>query len=391
MKGEHLLNARARELEQGMIRAMFDKANKMDNIISMGIGEPDLHTAKPICQAASDALMAGVTHYTPNAGFPVLRKAISQYAFDIPGLYDPDTEIIVTNGGMGALSLVMLVLLEKGDQVLIQNPQWLNYAAQIRFCGGEPVAVPTTAENGFIMKAEDIRKCYVPGKTKALIINSPNNPTGEVMTRQQLQEIADLAQELDLLVIADEVYNTLLYEDAEAVSIASIPGMKDRTVVVNSFSKSFAMTGWRVGFAAAPQALVDRMTKLQENFNSCVNAAAQMGAVYALEHKELMKELQDSLTERRTIAIEGIRAIPGMKCRAPKGAFYLFPDVSAFGMTSLEFCNRLLDEAGVVCIPGSAFGSCGEGHIRISYTAKKDKLVEAMERMKAFCAKYYKG
>jgi aminotransferase len=388
MNAENLLNDRAKELKQGSIRAMFDKASTMQNVISMGIGEPDLHTPAPICQACADALMNGITHYTPNAGFPVLREAVSKYCFDIPGLYDPATEIIITNGGMGALSMLMLVMLQPGDQVLIQNPQWLNYAAQIKYCGGEPVGVPTTAENNFIMTAEDIRKCYVPGKTKALIINSPNNPTGEVVSREELEKIAKLACELDLFVVSDEVYNTLLYEGAEAVSISSFPGMKERTAVINSFSKSYAMTGWRVGFTAAPAPLVRRMTLLQENFNSCVNAAAQMGAVYALEHPELKQELNDSLTERRTIALEGMRAIPGMKCGNPKGAFYLFPDIRAFGMSSEEFCNRLLEEAGVVCIPGSAFGSCGEGYIRLSYTAKKDALIEAMERMKNFCARY---
>ena len=386
MNAALLLNDRAKELAQGKIRAMFDKANTMTNVISMGIGEPDLHTPAPICQACADALNSGFTHYTPNACFPVLRQAISKYAFDVPGLYDPATEIIVTNGGMGALSLVMLVLLQPGDQVLIQNPQWLNYASQIKFCGGVPVGVPTKKENNLVMTAEDIRKCYVPGKTKALIINSPNNPTGEVVDRAELEKIAELAKEPDLLVISDEVYNTLLYEGMECVSISSLPGMKERTIVINSFSKSYAMTGWRVGFAAAPAPIVQKMTMLQENFNSCVNAAAQMGAVYALEHPELKNELNDSLAERRTIALEGIRAIDGIKCSAPKGAFYLFPDISSFGSDSDTFCNRLLDEAGVVCVPGSAFGTCGEGYIRLCYTAKKDQLIEALERMKKFCA-----
>lgn len=387
MNAANLLNERARGLSQGKIRAMFDKANTMQNVVSMGIGEPDLHTPEPICRACADALLSGYTHYTPNAGFPQLRQAISQYALDVPGLYDPMTEIIVTNGGMGALSLVMLVLLQPGDQVLIQNPQWLNYESQIRFCGGEPVGVSTSKENNLVMTAEDIRKCYVPGKTKALIINSPNNPTGEVVPLEELKKIAALAQELDLLVISDEVYNTLLYEGEKAVSISSLPGMKERTIVINSFSKSYAMTGWRVGFAAAPAPIVAKMTVLQENFNSCVNAAAQMGAIYALEHPELRQELNDSLTLRRKVALEGIQSIPGIHCSSPKGAFYLFPDISSFGMDSNTFCDRLLDEAGVVCIPGSAFGICGEGHFRLSYTAKMDQLTEALERMRKFCEK----
>ena len=386
MKGEHLLNEKAYALQQGAIRAMFDKANKMHNVISMGIGEPDMDTAKPICDAAAEALYEGYTHYTPNAGLPILRKAISDHGFAIPGLYAPE-EIIVTNGGMGGLSLLMLVLLSEGDEVLIQNPQWLNYAAQIRYCGGIPVAVPADPDKCFSMDAQTIRRYYKPGKTKALIINSPNNPTGHVLQREQLEQIAALANELDLLIISDEVYNTLVYDGEEAVSMAELPGMKERTIVVNSFSKSYAMTGWRVGFVAAPDGIIDRMSKLQENFNSCVNAAAQYAAVYALEHKELTEDIRTSLEERRKIALEGILDIPGMRCPAPKGAFYLFPDIRAFGLDSTTFCNRLLDEAGVVCIPGSAFGSGGEGYIRICYTTKKEDLIEAMARLKAFCAK----
>lgn len=386
MNAEKLLNERALALKQGAIRAMFDKANKMENVISMGIGEPDMHTAKPICDAAAEALYKGYTHYTPNAGLPMLRKAISEHGFAKPGLYAPE-EIIVTNGGMGGLSLLMLVLLSEGDEVLIQNPQWLNYASQIRFCGGVPVGVPADPNNGFSMSVEMIRKHYNPGKTKALIINSPNNPTGHVLARKELEQIAELARELDLLIISDEVYNTLVYDGAEVVSMAELPGMKERTIVVNSFSKSYAMTGWRVGYVAADAGIIDRMSKLQENFNSCVNAAAQCAAVYALEHKELTEDIRASLEERRKIALEGILDIPGMRCPAPKGAFYLFPDIRAFGLDSMTFCNRLLDEAGVVCIPGSAFGSCGEGYIRICYTAKKEDIIEAMARIKAFCAK----
>lgn len=386
MNGESRLNQRARNLRQGAIRAMFDKANKMTDVISLGIGEPDMHTPEPVCKAGAQALCSGYTHYTPNAGLPVLRQAISDHAFATPGLYQPQ-EIIVTNGGMGGLSTLMLVVLNEGDEVLIQDPQWLNYAAQIRYCGGVPVQVPTTAESGFALKAEDIRKYYHPGKTKALLINSPNNPTGYVMTRQELEEIAALARELDLLVISDEVYGTLLYEDAEALSISELPGMRERTVVVNSFSKSYAMTGWRVGFVAGPEAIVHKMTLLQENFNSCVNAASQMAAVYALEHPELARELTEVFRERRRVAIEGLKAIPGMKCSEPKGAFYLFPDIRAFGLTSVEFCNRLLEEAGVVCIPGSAFGACGEGFIRICYTASTENIQKAMARMKEFCEK----
>ena len=388
MNGEKWLSQKAAALQQGAIRAMFDKARTMENVISMGIGEPDMETPESICNACTEALRKGYTHYTPNAGLPLLREAISEYGLPEPYLYTPN-EIMVTIGAMNALSLLMLVLLEPGDHVMIQNPQWLNYASQIECCGGVAVKLPTDPETGFSLDARTVREYYVPSKTKILLINSPNNPTGHVMTRENLAEIAEVCQELDLLVLSDEVYNTLVYDGAEAVSIATFPGMRDRTVVINSLSKAYAMCGWRIGYAAGPEAIIDRMSKMQENFNSGANAAAQYAAVYALEHRELTDGIRESFARRRKVALEGLRQIPGMKCVEPKGAFYLFPDIRAFGLDSKTFCDRLLDEAGVVCVPGSAFGSVGEGFIRMAYTAETDKIAEAMDRIKKFCAKLY--
>ena len=385
MNGENRLNKKAFELKQGAIRAMFDKARTMENVISMGIGEPDLDTPAPIIEKCAEALQKGFTHYPPNAGLGILREAVSQYGLPQPGMYSPN-EIMITNGAMNALSLLMNILLEPGDHVMIQDPQWLNYASQIEFYGGVCDRLPTDPKADFALSPDTIRKAYIPGKTKALMINSPNNPTGHVMTRQELEAIAQVACELDLLVISDEVYNTLIFEDAEAISISTLPGMRDRTIVVNSFSKSYAMCGWRVGYAAAPEAIVDRMSKCQENFISGVNAAAQYAAAYALEHKELTVPLTEAFRQRRKVAIEGLRQIPGIRFTEPKGAFYLFPDISAFGLDSKTFCNRLLDEAKVVCVPGSAFGSVGEGHMRIAYTAKNEDIAEAMERIRKFCA-----
>ena len=358
----------------------------MDNVISMGIGEPDLPTPEPICQACTEALEKGFTHYTPNAGLPILREAISKYGLPKPNLYAPN-EVMVTIGAMNALSLLMLVLLEPGDHVMIQDPQWLNYKSQIEYCGGVAIQLPTDPETGFALTADTIREHYVAGKTKILLINSPNNPTGHVLPKENLAEIAEVCKELDLLVLSDEVYNTLVYDGAEAVSIATFPGMKERTIVINSLSKAYAMCGWRIGYAAGPEAIIDRMSKMQENFNSGANAAAQYAAVYALEHRELTEGIRESFAERRKVAIEGIKAIPGMRLVEPKGAFYLFPDIRAFGLDSKTFCDRLLDETGVVCVPGSAFGSVGEGFIRMAYTAKAEDIKEAMRRLKEFCAK----
>lgn len=378
------INKKAKALEQGAIRAMFDKAVGMENVISMGIGEPDMATPTLVCEACKEALDLGMTHYTPNAGTMMLRKAIAEKSYISKLNYDPKTEIIITNGGMGALSLLFLVILEEGDEILIQDPQWLNYVAQVRYCGGTPVRVPTDAEHNFEMQPEVIESLITP-KTKAIMINTPNNPTGSVMSVETMSRIAELAKRHNLLVISDDVYNTLLYKNVPYKSIASFEGMKEHTVIVNSFSKSYAMTGWRIGYVAAPAEIVDRMTKCQENFNACANSIGQYAAAIALDHPELTLELRDVFEKRRSIIMEGLAQIDGIESNKPLGAFYVFADIRKFGMSSTEFCNRLLDEQAVVCIPGSAFGECGEGFIRISYTCSEDDLREAIRRLSVFC------
>lgn len=378
------INEKARKLEQGAIRAMFDKGNAMSGVISMGIGEPDMATPELVCQAGIEALKKGFTHYTPNAGTMELREAIAKKS-SIKGLnYDPGKEIIITNGGMGALSLLFLVILNEGDEVLIQDPQWLNYVAQVKHCGGKAIRVPTDSEHHFEMQPETIEALITP-RTKALMINSPNNPTGEIMCRDTMEKIAEIARKHDLLVISDEVYNTLVYSGEKYVSIAELDGMKERTVIINSFSKAFAMTGWRIGYIAGPAEIVDRMTKCQENFNACANSIGQYAAAAALDHPELCLEIRDIFARRREILLEGLKSINGIKCDEPMGAFYAFPDVRAFGLSSQEFCERLLESERVICIPGSAFGECGEGFIRICYTNGEEDLKKALDRMDRFC------
>ena len=379
-----MINDRTKDLQQGAIRAMYDKAAKMEGVISMGIGEPDMATPQPICDAAVEAMRAGKTHYTPNAGIPELRKAVAELSTVKNVGYDPQTEIIITNGGMGALSLIMSVVIDPGDEILIQDPQWLNYVQQVEYYGATAVRVPTDAEHGFEMQPEVIESLLTP-KTKALMINTPNNPTGCVTSPETLAAIADLAIKHDFLVITDEVYNTLLFEGASSKSIAELPGMKERTVVVNSFSKFMAMCGWRIGYAAGPDEIVDKMTKCQENFNACANAVGQWAAVYALEHPELAEDLRLVFEKRRERLLELIDGIDGMTCVRPNGAFYAFADISAFGLDDKEFCNRLLEEKKVVCIPGSAFGDCGKGYIRIAYTNSIENIEEAMKRIGEFC------
>ena len=313
-----------------------------------------------------------------------LRRAIAERASVAPVGYDPAQEIIITNGGMGALSLLFLVILNDGDEILIQDPQWLNYVAQVQYCGGVPVRVPTKAEDRFAMQPDVIESLITP-RTKAIMVNSPNNPTGEVYSDEQLAAIAAIAEKHDLLVISDEVYNTLLYTGAKFRSIAELPGMKARTVVVNSFSKSYAMTGWRIGYAAGPADIIDRMVKCQENFNACANAPGQYAAAIALEHPELSEQLCTVFAGRRKLLLDGLAGIDGIVCSQPEGAFYAFPDISAFGLTSQEFCEQLLERQKVVCIPGSAFGACGEGHIRVAYTCEEGMLQAAVERLHQFC------
>lgn len=378
------INERTRGLKQGAIRVMFDRAAGLDNVISMGIGEPDLTTPKPVCNAAKEALDLGKTHYTPNAGYAETRKAVAAYSSVRNLGYDPMKEIIITNGGMGGLSLLMATVLNPGDEVLIQDPQWLNYVAQVGYYGGVSVRVPTKPEECFEMQP-DVVESRITDKTKMLIINTPNNPTGYVVSESAMAKLAEIAIRHNLLVVADEVYNTLLYDNASAQSIAEYPGMRERTVVVNSLSKAYAMTGWRIGYVAGPEEIIDRMTKCQENFNSCANAPGQYAAIYALKHPELCEEIRKVFERRREIMVGRLAQIPGMVFKKPNGAFYVFAGIQEYGITDMEFCNRLLDEQRVVCIPGSAFGECGSGHIRMAYTTSDENLVVALDRIEAFC------
>ena len=384
-----ILSARAKQLHQGAIRAMFDRSAKMTNVVNMGIGEPDMATPLAICEAGNEALKAGNTHYTANAGTPACRKAVAESKGLKALNYDPATEIIITPGAMGALALFIAVVVDSGDEILIQDPEWLNYASQIKFFGGTPVPVPARAENGFALEASEIEK-RITKRTKVLMLNSPNNPTGCVIPLEQLKAIAEVVQKHDLIVVSDEVYNTLCY-GYEPVSISTLPGMRERTVVINSMSKAFAMTGWRLGYAAGPKEIIGKMIPAQENISACANSAAQAAAVYALAHPELSDAIREVFVKRRTYVLSELDKIEGIKYYKPQGAFYVFPDISSFGLSSNEFCNRLLEQEHLVCIPGSAFGDCGEGFIRMSYTCGGDDLAEAMRRFSRYCESLRRG
>ena len=362
---------------------MFDRAAQYENVINLGIGEPDFITPPLICDAGKEALDKGYTHYTANAGLIELRNLIACQPEFSELQIDPASEVIVTIGGMGALALCTQVLLDDGDEVLLPDPSWLNYRAQIHWAGGRPVPVPTSSEKGFCICSEDI-SAHITERTRAILLNSPANPTGMVIPVEELKKIAALAAEKDLVVIMDEVYSTLIYDHPAPSTILAFPGMKERTVIINSFSKSFAMTGWRVGYAVGPKELIWKMTILQENFNSCAAAPCQKAASFAMKHWELAEEMRQEYQLRRNLIVNRLQSMQHIACLTPDGAFYVFPNVEETGLTSEDFCMRLLEEEQVVCVPGTAFGACGQGHIRISYANSRENLKEAADRIERF-------
>jgi len=373
------LTESAEQLSQGGIRAFFDKAAAYKNTINLGIGEPAQHTPEAIIEAAVSAAQMGYTHYSANAGFLDVRHEVASYlkGFDLD--YDPKGEIVITCGGMGALALVLSCTVDTGTGVLIQDPQWVNYSSQVRFLGGKVIHVEVEEEENYVLKAEQIRKS-ITDQTKILLINSPNNPTGAVLSQEELSAIAEVAIENDLLVISDEVYCELVYNGRHH-SIASLPGMKERTCVINSFSKSFAMTGWRIGFAAGPRRLIEKMTILQENYFSCANTLGQKAGAYALHTRCGLDEMKESYRRKRDLVCDVLDHFPKVSYSKPEGAFYIFMNISKCGCTSLEMADRLLKETGVITVPGSSFGSKGEGHLRLSYAGSDENLLEALHRM----------
>ncbi len=381
------LNPQAAALQQGGIRAMFDRMAGREGLISLAVGEPDFGTHPDIVEAGCRALRDGFTHYTPNAGYLDLREAIVETMRPQGLSYDPGSEVIVTVGAMGALAQLFWVLLSPGDEVIVQEPVWVNYYTMISYPGGVPVPVRTTDDNGFRLRAADIEARITP-RTKVLLLNNPGNPTGAYLKREELQEIAELAQKHDLLVISDEVYGLLLYDGNQPASIASFPGMKERTVVINGFSKAYAMTGWRIGYALGPVAILRKMVLLQENVISCVAAATQKAAAYALSRPDIVQGMVTVYEEKRNLLLEGLSRIEGVRCTRPGGAFYLFPDISSICPDSKAFCFDLLDRAAVACIPGVSFGDAGEGHIRMSYANSKENLTAAAERLQEYVRRF---
>jgi aminotransferase len=380
------LAERTKGIQASQIRAMFAHAMGVPDLISLGIGEPDYDTPKHIVEACCQALHDGFTHYSPSAGEIFLLRALAEKLKTRNHIDVTPQEIIVTIGGQEALTLSMLAAINPGDEVLIPDPCFFPYGQCVRFAEGEPVFVPTYEENGFRLLAKDVEKLITP-KTKAILINSPANPTGAVMTREDLEGLAALAIKHDLIVMSDEVYEEFTYE-GEHISIASLQGMKERTFTLNSFSKTYAMTGWRIGYIAGPQAAIEAMTRIHGTYLTNVAAFVQKGAEAALTGPvEPLQEMIESYSRRRRLIVDGLNSIPGIECPEPQGAFYVFPNIKALGKNSYDLAVDMIQKVGVLTIPGSVFGKQGEGYLRMSYATAEDKIKEAIERIREYVSK----
>lgn len=371
------------ELPSSGIRKFFDLASSMQGVISLGVGEPDFVTPWHIREAAVYSLEKGYTNYTSNCGLEELRRAISNYLWQKERInYDHSDEIIVTVGASEAIDLALRAVLEPGDEVIIPEPCFVSYKPCSVMAGGTFKTIPTTAANGFKLKAEDLEKA-ISHHSKVLLLSYPNNPTGAVLTGEELKELAKMAKQHDLLVLTDEIYSELTY-DGEHVSFASLPGMKERTVLIKGFSKAFAMTGWRIGYAAGPADIIAAMLKIHQYTIMCAPIMGQMAAVEALSNGPgEVWSMVEQYEQRRNLIVNGLRQI-GLSCLEPGGAFYAFPSIKETGMSSQAFCENLLTTTKVAVIPGDAFGQCGEGYIRCSYASSVEQISEALNRIEHF-------
>lgn len=378
------------EVPKSGIRKFFDVAATMPGAISLGVGEPDFVTPYHIRNAAINSLLDGETSYTSNWGLLSLREEIARYLSDRYGLtYEPKNEILVTVGASEGIDLSLRVLVNPGDEVLIPEPSYVSYAPSVIFAGGRPVPIPTSEHNGFVLTPEALEKAVTP-RCKAIIMPYPNNPTGAIIGREVLQRLRGVIVRHDLIVISDEIYSELTYTDKGHVSIASLPEMRDRTIVLNGFSKAFAMTGWRMGYLCAPAPLVDVMCKIHQYTILCAPRQGQVAAEEALRQGREdgyadVARMRESYDQRRRLMVRSFRDM-GLTCFEPLGAFYVFPGIEKTGLTSEEFCGRLLKEKKVVTVPGTAFGQSGEGYIRCSYATGLSQLTEALSRMADFVA-----
>ena len=379
-----LMNREIVSLKPSGIRRFFDIANEMDNVISLSIGEPDFSTPWHVREEGIRSLEKGKTWYSPNRGFLELREEISRwFARRYHVEYDPKTQIVVTVGGSEAIDLCIRTLVNPGEEVLIPEPSFVCYVPMAEMAGGVPVILETKAEDDFRLTAQALREKITP-KTKLLVLPFPNNPTGAVMRRSHLEEIAEVVREHNLLVLSDEIYSELTYGDTPHVSFAEIEGMKERTVVVNGFSKAFAMTGWRLGYAMGPEPVIAQMTKLHQYAIMSAPTMAQYAAIEAMKNGDGdIVEMRAQYDMRRRLIVDGLNSM-GLSCFEPEGAFYVFPCIRSTGLSSEEFCKRLIYAERVAVVPGNAFGDCGEGFVRVAYSNSIQNITEALKRIKHF-------
>lgn len=371
------------QIQPSGIRKFFDIVSEMKDAISLGVGEPDFDTPWRIRDEGIYSLEKGKTFYTSNAGLKELKIEISNFLkrkYDL--IYDYDKEILVTVGGSEAIDIAMRAMLDPGDEVLIPQPSYVSYVPCTQLAGGVPVIIELKEENEFRLTKEELEAAITP-KSKILVLPFPNNPTGAIMEKKDLEAIAEVIIEHDLFVLTDEIYSELTYLDKH-VSIASLPGMEERTVYINGFSKSHAMTGWRLGYACGPEIIIQQMLKIHQFAIMCAPTTSQYAAVEALKHgDEAVAHMREEYNGRRRYLVHRFKEM-GLKCFEPYGAFYIFPCIKEFGMTSEEFATRLLEEEKVAVVPGTAFGDCGEGFLRISYAYSLENLKIALERLERF-------
>ena len=379
-----VLNPAVTEIKPSGIRKFFDIAATMDGVISLGVGEPDFQTPWHIRKAGISSLERGRTKYSANRGTMELRREISAYLKRRYGLeYKSESEILVTVGGSEAIDGAIRAIVSPGDEVIIPQPSYVCYEPITALAGGVPVIIETKAENDFKITAEELKKAVTP-RTKALILPYPCNPTGAVMEREDLERIAEVLKDTDIIVISDEIYSELTYCDSPHVSPASVPNMRERTITVNGFSKAYSMTGWRLGYACGPEEIMKQITKIHQYAIMCAPTTSQYAAVEALRNgDEEIEKMRNEYDRRRRLIVHGFNKL-GLTCREPKGAFYAFPCIESTGLSSDEFCEKLLQSKKVAVVPGTAFGKGGEGFIRASYCYSAEHILKALERIEEF-------
>ncbi len=378
-----LLSRKAQELKPSGIRKFFDMLDSMTDVVALTVGQPDFVTPWHIREAGITSLEQGKTYYTSNAGLTEMRKEICLYLSRRFDLTYNENEIIVTVGGSEAIDIAFRAILNDGDEVIVPTPCFVCYDPLVKMAGGVPVPVVTEEKDNFKLTPEKLKAAITP-KTKLLVMPFPNNPTGAIMTKDELEGIAEILRDTDIMVLSDEIYAEMTYGGKKHVSIASLPNMRERTVVVNGFSKAYAMTGWRMGYTAAPHPITKQMLKLHQFAIMSSPTTSQFAAIEALKNGDSdIEYMVGEYDMRRRYLVDGLRAL-GIPCFEPEGAFYVFPNVGVFGMPSEEFCERLLYEGKVAIVPGTAFGECGEGFARISYAYSLAHIKEALERIEKF-------